>query len=999
MKQDSTALRPLPGVQAPQSSVRLQAAAGQRQYQTVSDPSGGTTAALLAGLAALNPRLAQLRDQSMQAEADKAREAGRAAGATMDLAGATSETLPARIAEHEAPLAFGDAYKSALSDMAAERFAIKSKQDMVAAYNDRRMEEGFDPEAFAKEWWQTQYSGLKDPRMVNAVSRHHEETLSAIRQDQEKLRNKRLDDIAVSSTQQLLQDRLRPSMTAEELSETYRREVLPMVSQLGRFTKAEAATMLAQRVAAISEGMGGAPELYDALDKIKDDEGFTVLARNPQLSSAITGGRAKAEADRAKRFEQSTEDVRAHNLVALNRRLETDPASITDESILGDDLTFKSPEQKAAFLARRDEAVAKLGEMRVYDQAAEAGILGTFPEDIQRKTMERKLAPYAEGLRQGIAKAKTDPAAAQQLPLLVATVAQQMANAHRLAGSTVASLPVKGMMSMAVRNPVKPGEQPSPEFIAAAELYRHMDPQMRQAYVPDEDGQRVYEAYLDATQMAGAADPAAAAAAAFETISPEAKRRAKEVRESPEFKERFKDLGNQVAGNRSSIFLPRFVEKWAGLVPQNADVIGLEGRRYAESFLERNPTATVDQAVEYAQRRVSSEWVMDKTTSVAVKVPPQINPEKFAEAVSAYTAKIAEGARLGDRNDGKWTVVPHATNAATGSYILMLHRDGMPIRPTGTQVTATDILRSHQEATLLNEQDRAAIAGLQNALKSDTPLSAEDIKAADAAVAKARALGLMPGDQLRKLEAQRAKLRQDRVNSTLALPVPDPSPTNLIDQRPVKVDRQATSKVTESFLAHPGWMGIAGALVTQGEAVALTAYTDPNPAAGKNIGTGYNLNANAATVNDDLRRAGVPKERIEDVKSGRASLTPEQAENLTKVVLPRYAKQAKAVVDKADPALWDRLTDPQRAVMVDLAWQLGQGSLEKFKKAVGALAAGDNAAFLEHSRVFYTNAKGERVEDTRRNNLRAHAIRGTLAQAAGITKTLPSTPVDIIASN
>ena len=157
-------------------------------------------------------------------------------------------------------------------------------------------------------------------------------------------------------------------------------------------------------------------------------------------------------------------------------------------------------------------------------------------------------------------------------------------------------------------------------------------------------------------------------------------------------------------------------------------------------------------------------------------------------------------------------------------------------------------------------------------------------------------------------------------------------------------------------------------------AFALQARDDPAFGAGKNIGMGYNLKANEATSRSDLRRAGVPDERIDDVLEGRASLMPEQAQRLLMVAMPRYEKQVQEVANAANPGLWDRMTAPQRAVMVDVAYQVG--STDKFKKAWAALATGDSESFRNETKVFYTNKAGERVEDTRRGQLRASMLSG-----------------------
>jgi GH24 family phage-related lysozyme (muramidase) len=181
----------------------------------------------------------------------------------------------------------------------------------------------------------------------------------------------------------------------------------------------------------------------------------------------------------------------------------------------------------------------------------------------------------------------------------------------------------------------------------------------------------------------------------------------------------------------------------------------------------------------------------------------------------------------------------------------------------------------------------------------------------------------------------------------------------------------AASPVTGAGFEH---VGLAGSLIAMREGVSLTAYPDPNPDAGMNIGAGYNLKANAATANQDLKRAGVPEDRIEDVKTGRASLTPDQAKRLIEVATPRYESLARKSADDTAPGLWNRMTTQQRAVMVDIAYQVGDPA--QFKKAWAALAAGKTQEFSDETRVFYKNRDGQVVEDNRARELRASMLAG-----------------------
>jgi GH24 family phage-related lysozyme (muramidase) len=154
-------------------------------------------------------------------------------------------------------------------------------------------------------------------------------------------------------------------------------------------------------------------------------------------------------------------------------------------------------------------------------------------------------------------------------------------------------------------------------------------------------------------------------------------------------------------------------------------------------------------------------------------------------------------------------------------------------------------------------------------------------------------------------------------------------------------------------------------------------------------------------VQADLRRAQVPEERIQAVIDGKADLTKDQAQRLLQVSLPRYETQVKEVANATSPGLYDRMTPQQKAVMLDVAWQVG--STDQFKKAWAALASGDMASFTNETKVFFTDRSGEKKEDTRRNNLRASMLSGLSHWEATVSKfgSLPSNKLQAaeVASN
>lgn len=192
---------------------------------------------------------------------------------------------------------------------------------------------------------------------------------------------------------------------------------------------------------------------------------------------------------------------------------------------------------------------------------------------------------------------------------------------------------------------------------------------------------------------------------------------------------------------------------------------------------------------------------------------------------------------------------------------------------------------------------------------------------------------------------------------------------------------------------------LAASLITMGEGVVTHAYDDPAQGAGRNIGTGYNLKANAENAASDLRRAGVPSGSVQGVIDGTLQMTSDQVSRLTQLSIQKYEAIAKDTAEKSAPGLWAKMTAPQKAVMMDVAYQVG--SVDKFRNAWKALASGDTTAFEANVATTYVNKSGERVTDKRRTSLRASMLAGSSTWDATVNKygSYPSTALDVASLN
>ena len=238
---------------------------------------------------------------------------------------------------------------------------------------------------------------------------------------------------------------------------------------------------------------------------------------------------------------------------------------------------------------------------------------------------------------------------------------------------------------------------------------------------------------------------------------------------------------------------------------------------------------------------------------------------------------------------------------------------------------------------------------------------------------------------------------------------PDNSSLSNIKQRGnALVDTKSTASLARQFAAtSPAdrvdsdkyGRSLAASLITMGEGVITHAYDDPAQGAGRNIGTGYNLKANAENASSDLRRAGVPAGSVQGVLDGTLQMTSDQVSRLTQLSIQKYETIAKDTAEKSAPGLWAKMTAPQKAVMMDVAYQVG--SVDKFRNAWKALASGDTAAFEANVATTYVNKSGERVTDKRRTSLRASMLAGSSTWDATVNKygSYPSTALDVASLN
>lgn len=972
--------RPQAAPRAPAGRTAVAAQPGN--YLGPAPAESATARGLLQGLSALNPALAGMAEQ-MQREGlseqmeqrQRAIAAGAAAGQTVEgprevLTGAPIEP-PTSV-----PPAFGAVFQAAMRDSLAQRVGVQNKAEAITEFTNLKDTEGFNPTQWLTERRQKALEGISDPATAATIGAHFTELEGMLRGEIERDRIQKREEAVNNTLVALAGDYFTANMRGEEMADAYQ-GFLQRARDNGK-TGREASQYLLMQVQAMSTRLGGAPELFDVFDHRSQDGQLIGAHMRPQIEQA----RAQAKAGRDKELMQATERERAQGLIRYESDIDTAPEKVTMERILADMTKYgpvQSPEQAASLWNRAQDALRRRAATEQLQ--GQWGNLFRLEPGMQNKLLDSRLGPLMDNLLQ--AERAGDSAS-------IAAIGAQIMAAHSEGRASVPWDQLKGYITTFTSNAPSEGG-PSSGFQAGAALYRAMSkmPQYRDLYF-DEKARKVFDAYIGAVDTG--TDPRAAHVQAIQSVSPEAAAAAEAYAKTPEFAKLVeKDAKKYVQG---SSWVPRLLG--GNGRPENQGVVRAALASAIREHRARNPFATDAQMEEFAESWTARNFVLDTTTGAAVKVPPSVDSQAAQEALSSLSARVATELKLGDRNDSKWSV-QYVPRGREGEYSIVAF-NGSAMQPVAN-INLAEVIEKEAQRKVLTDDERRVIGAAKKALAEGRveplPLGL---------LAKAEALGAIKG---RELEQYRERARAEMLNRINAVPkmsFGEPSFDSLakISRGPGKVDHGLTARSALEFLGTPmvaTHVAHAASLITAGEGVVLQAYDDPARGAGRNIGMGYNLKANAGRVEADLKQAGVPVEMIPKVVAGEAALTPEQAKRLTLVALPRYEKQARDVAEGTSKGLWDRMTPAQRAVMIDVAWQTGDPG--QFRKAWAALASGDAAAFSENTRVYYTDRAGERKEDVRRNNLRASMLSGLAHWQAAMQKygSIPSSKLQALALN
>ena len=737
---------------------------------------------------------------------------------------------------------------------------------------------------------------------------------------------------------------------------------------------------IVQRLTALSRDKEGMPELFDVLDKPNAD-GITLRSLAPDLSQEIDVAKEHARNQRERRIHEETEGNRFGMRVTLDRDLDLAPATITVDRVK--DMVGKNmltAEQGASYVNQARDRLAKLalGEeaFRAYDE----GILGRYEPEVQKKELERRLGPVITATWKTLMGGPEVSAVERQ------AAGQQLAEAILQAHSKArASIPVEALTRLVgtAVTAMPDANGPSPSFLASAALYKALGgaPQYRDLYFKG-DTADIMRSYATLQGSFGR-DDKTAYERAYISNSPEEKERMSKLVNDPAF---LKDVEETA---RKSVTGSSWARLWGGAAgfngrPQNDVEVGTWVSAKIKEFWRSNPQYSQDEVIARVETMARENWVMDSSSRRAIWVPASMGGDRASEAFSDFTSYLlTEGRKRGiltsDSN------IRYAPIGTTGVYAIQAVDGSM--EKTLDHVSIQEVLRRYDVKTNLQPEEAKKLRQVALDLQAGKPIGDVD----PVLLAKGRSTGFLSRTDIGRIDIQQSRALMDSLKGTAQFDLGKPTNSNtfLAARGPVKVDHKLTASTALGLLEPgngiplPDHLNLAASLVAAREGVVLGAYQDPAAGAGQNIGTGYNLKANAATVEADLKAVGVPPERVQDIKDGRAGLTPDQAKWLTQLSVKRFEPKVKAVAEATQAGLWDKLTPPQKAVMVDVAYQTGDAG--QYKKAWAALAKGDQETFRTELKTFYTNQAKQRVEDTRALDLRSSLLQGLPAWKARLS--------------
>lgn len=939
-----------------------------RMNQHVVTPEGPSAdlMGLVQGLQALNPELQKMHSAYLEQGREAATDLARANEAKLQaeqrdaLTGAEIE-IPA-----EVPPAFSGVYRDSFKNLLTQRAAVSTAQELAGEYDANKDLPDFNVKAFLAEKRQAALAGLTDPHQVSIMDHHLTQMEARIGSAEQARLMKRHEQERKSALFTLTEQSLDANMAPDLLAE--RANWLMTQASALQVMPEEAGKALVRRFRTIA---GERPEMFDAFDQ-PDAEGKTLRSKFPELSEEIDAGRRQAEAARTKAIHEATEANRFDSAVLWQDHVQQRPEWVVSEE--GKE-ALRSTISPTGFTAEKaasyyHAAQSELAQRRLKDDIladAAKGILGHYPDEKQQGALEDLSGGFMK--QTWAIWAGHGDMTPEQRQRAIQAMAEQALALQKQTGATVAIRSLEHLLNTSVTT-LPNADGPTPGFLASAELFKALaaNPQFRAMHFKDKASD-LMQTY-NSLRMEEGLDEKTAYARAYEVNSPEAKERAQKLVDSPEFKKKSADMATKVMGATSYVF---------GLFgtgePTNtAQLQGALAEKVKE-VARQNPHLPDSVILTKAQAWLSTSFIMDETSQMAFRVPTGMAASGLQPVISEHSKNLtAELKKAGViSSDSRLFYYPVGDSRLMNVVAI----DDHGVQKLVKQVDAGNLQNAFYIKKNLQKTEAEALSSALLAAREGKPVTVDPLL-----IEKGKSSGFLKGEHVRALTEARTKATFAAHAGNPAFNLQPPTGNNTLKP---KVDQQTTVGQALDFafsnsLGVANHMDLAASLTTVREGVVLSAYGDPAKGAGMNIGAGYNLKANAKTVDADLRSVGVPAERLADVKEGRASLTGDQVKALTKLALKRFEPQVIKVAESVKPGLWASLTAQQKAVMLDVAYQTGDAA--QYRKAWAALAAGKGDDFKAELKTYYTNQKGERVEDARSLDLRSTLLQGPSAWKA-----------------
>jgi len=982
---------------APREEVRL---AGPRaQLVTKAAPvdyaipsgNGGELGALIQGLDAFGGSVARRQAQQDKFDAEEAKLSGALAG--------DSQVDPERVANLPPPEmpqglnpAFKEHFDAAFKGNLGARIAGQVQDRVLAGYQANRSKPDFDPQAYLQEAMQKESAGIQDPTLRASVLHNAAKTAELVMADHRKVVLERLTQQEKDNITGLMGMTITPEMKPEDWAKVYYSDILPRARQGGIVTPAEAAEGFLTRIVAMSNSLGGRPEMFDAWLSAKDPAtGQPPGDLNPKLLAQATVYKQHAQ----QMFDKKVEESMQGEYATIRRGFEEQarkgalPAfEDLKASLLGPGRPFKTDDQFIAYYHGLEQQAKNVVDMEEVKRRILSGNTLGIDGKLIKKGLEEIAAPAIEMIQRGYGEYLQT-----KDPRLLEGVRKSLGDVVNLY-STTGELndDIKKLINAAAGQTMPKDGKPPGGFLLAAELYSAMPPGQREKYT-DSNTQKMFDLFRLGVNQQMPED--LAYQKAMFGISGAGKRAEEAMKKSDSALN--KNLGSALRAGVSDGSLWGWITTKMGYVPDNlrtsieqevaVDMLKL-GQMQPE--LANDPDWVKMKVEDLVQRN----YFRDPVNNTLVRKDPGI-PPALATAVAAFKQEqyAAADPRI----------------AASESKVVLSHLQGslyqaMLVSKEGTPLKVIDNFDMQKAVQTMTLGGPAGSEGATNAyVKGELRLRAREnrldaafLKENKDAISRLRLFGALDGEDLDSIKKAELKDLEFRAQKTL--------PTYMGKVNPAEFDTPAsgyargdTLKAASSFIDR----GLGGlALTATREGFVATRYPDPAKKAGNNIGFGYNLSSRTRQVIEkDFRAAGIDEKAVDAILEGKASITLEQGMRLLENTWKDYEK-------KADDAIQQTLTRNARLalpknvrdVLVDIAYQAGD--VRQFHRAFTALQEGKTDNLDSLLKVHYEKEPGKMVPDVRGNQLRAHMLSSLETFKVGLqsAKGKPSTKIDALAA-